>query len=61
MSKEELLQKMLKKEIEILKNQIKLVINYCQNGNYGTDYIIRTLQSKKIQMIEEKINNIESY
>ena len=47
--------KILKKEIKLLKQQIAQVVGYCKNGNYGTDFIIRTLTSKKIQEIEEKL------
>lgn len=52
-------EQMLEKEIKLLKQQIQLVINYCKNGKYGTDFIIKTLQSKKIQEIEEKIKNMD--
>ena len=48
-------EQMLEKEIRLLKQQIQIVVNYCKNWNYGTDFIIKTLQSPKIQEIEEKI------
>lgn len=51
-------EQMLEKEIKLLKQQIQIVVNYCNNGNYGTDFIIKTLQSPKIQEIEEKIQNM---
>ena len=47
--------KILKKEIKLLKQQIAQVVGYCKNGNYGTDFIIKVLTSKKIQEIEEKL------
>lgn len=47
--------KLLKKENKILKQQIAQVVGYCKNGNYGTDFIIRVLTSKKIQEIEKKL------
>ena len=47
--------KLLKKENKILKQQIAQVVGYCKNGNYGTDFIIKVLTSKKIQEIEKKL------
>ena len=47
--------KILKKEIKLLKQQITQVVGYCKNGNYETDFIIKVLTSKKIQEIEEKL------
>ena len=47
--------KILKKEIKLLKQQIVQVVGYCKNGNYGTDLIIQILESKKIKEIEKKL------
>ena len=47
--------KILKKEIKLLKQQIVQVVGYCKNGNYGIDLIIQILKSKKIKEIEKKL------